>query len=78
MRLGSRGGPDHRTRAAGHGAADVNPPAGLLPSIPANVLAPDSAAHDVAHGVGILNAQLTRHGATVSKPGRGAKRKCTL
>jgi len=30
----------------GHGAADVNPPAGLLASVPANVLAPVSPAHD--------------------------------
>jgi len=40
------GGPDHRTKAAGHEAAEVNRPAGLLSSIPANVLAPVSPAHD--------------------------------
>jgi hypothetical protein len=28
------GWPDHPTKVAGHGAADVNPPAGVLPRLP--------------------------------------------
>jgi len=52
-------GPDHRTKAAGHGAADVNRPAGLLPSIPANVLAPVSPAHDACPAVASAEADGT-------------------
>ena len=48
-------------KAAGPEAADVNPPAGLRPSIPANVLAPISPAHDVVHSTWALNAQLAGH-----------------
>jgi len=54
-------------KVAGHGAADANPPSGLLPSIRANILAPVSPAHDAVHRAGILDAHLPRHGATLPK-----------
>jgi hypothetical protein len=39
-----------------------------------DVLTAVAAAHDLVHGARILNARLTRHGATVSKSGRGVKK----
>ena len=72
------GVPSRRAKVVGPGAANVSPPAGLLASIPANVLAPVSPAHDVAHGARLLDGQLARPWATQLGQGLACREKCTM